>query len=118
MTLNLSAYDNLTSNTKSDTWINTYAKRLYSYSLPKYNYYKFLKKWNMDINKYDYYLACSNEKLEGKCMTLDIFGNKRSLKVASFLKDYNQKDLKNSYYLTFELDSKQKDGIVLKINNL
>lgn len=57
--MNLHAYDNVNP-VFTTHWIVPENKKLYSYVVPYYKYYTFLKRYNKNNNTTDYYIAFSN----------------------------------------------------------
>lgn len=55
--MNLNAYDNVEQKFEEGTWVNPKFKRLYSTELAKRIYFVFLKRYDIENNIYNYYIA-------------------------------------------------------------
>lgn len=65
--MNLNAYDNVKEELdKHKTWYSPKFKRLYSREIKFRRFYKFMKRWNETIKRYDYFLAVSMNNVDGR----------------------------------------------------
>ena len=117
--MNLNAYDNIKEELdKHKTWYSPKFRRLYSREIKFRMFYKFMKRWNETIKRYDYFLAVSMNNVDGK-FSITNKDNYGRLKV-SIPKELIEDSILNSIVEDTNIDVKlvdnQVDGEVYQLN--
>jgi len=60
--VNFVQYDNINNTKNSDNYIVTVNRYFYSKTLPHYNYYSFVRRYDFNTKDYTYYIALSMDK--------------------------------------------------------
>lgn len=117
--MNLNAYDNIKDKiNKNKTWIIIKKRLLLSREIKYRKYYTFLKRFDLESQTYDYYIALFDSKIEDRI----IFDTKRDdygrikIKLQSVFNEFNFIELDKDCNIIIECVDKQKDGEVYKIN--
>lgn len=58
--MNLNAYDKVEINYNNANWVDVRYRRLYSNIIPFYSFYGFLKRYNPNYKRYDYFILLTN----------------------------------------------------------
>ena len=113
--MNLVAYDKVITINYRKTWIDPYYKKLYSFELPKYNFYTFVTKFNPECNKEELYIVFYNEEQEN---IKNYIPNEKH-----HIKKYRLNDVWK-YFISFNIpsnvnlivDSEQEDCVIYKFD--
>ena len=117
--MNLNAYDNVKEELdKHKTWYSPKFRRLYSREIKFRMFYKFLKRWNENIKRNDYFLAISMYNNDNKFYRTER-DNYGRLKV-NIPKELIEDSILNSMTVDANVDVKlvdaQPDGEVYQLN--
>lgn len=118
MTINLNEYDKVNNKIdKSKTWLYVAGKILISNELPKYEYYNIFKKYNTELNTYQYFIILSKIDInnELKYTNIDDYGRVKIPVSSIFIESGLYKEEKNCNIVLKKVEE-DEDSVAYLIN--